>query len=586
MIYASNLPRLKRSKGIRILMDRRNFCTLTAGILAGTHLLKAQAPAVAVPPPLRFTQERTGAGPFSRESGGKPPNIFLFSVDMVSPDLYHPDRPLSRHVQIPAFRSLMKDGTFFSNAFCTVPLCSPSRASYLTGRYSYILGNGEHAPEGLATELRDDDIIFPEYLRAAGYMTRHVGKCHVGAKKFLEAFGENDKPWDRWSPPIFDDDDFLSYQRKLGVKPQKYKREIVFKQQDRNTAGNSVGGWIMQEDGKPFPLEAQYTYYLGQKAIETIDDLIAKGSTQGHPVYFQLDIFDPHQPFSIPAGFEEREKELRRVMTLPESYQEAKRRNWLRDDGEPEIVDVYRRYWGIYDDEQLLSYRVAYVLQMEIADKVIGMVLAKLKESGLYDDSLITLISDHGEMNGRRALVDKGVFLYPDVLRVPMVVKPPRSCLVKSPVVESPVSLLDVSQTLLAAAGIHAEAKFDGQSLWPQIVNHVEQQDRTLLFFGGWHVGVNFACGIQHRFPDGRQFLYSYNCTSTVDELYDLSSEDATNIIANPECAAIREEMIRRLGTALQADPRWSGYWTEFRIARFASLPVVEGDMQLLNSQT
>lgn len=563
-------------------MDRRSFCTLTAGVLASSPLLSAQAPAPGPGPKLRFTQERTGAGPFSEEPGGKPPHIILISADMVSPDLYRPDRPLSRHVQIPAIRSLMKDGCFFSNAFCTVPLCSPSRASYLTGRYSYILGNGEHAPDGLQTELRDDDIIFPEYLRAAGYVTRQIGKCHVGAKKFLDAFGENDQPWDQWSPPVFDDDDFLNYQRRLGVKPQKYSREIVFKQQDRHTAGNSVGGWIVQEDGKPFPLEAQYSYYLGQKAIQTIDDLVDKGSTARHPVYLQLDIFDPHQPFSIPAGFEEREKELRRIMTVPKSYEEAKRRDWKRAEDEPEIIDIYRRYWGIYDEAQLIDYRVAYVLQMELVDKVIGMVLAKLKESGLYDNSLIVFISDHGEMSGRRALVDKGVFLFPDVVRVPMVIKPPRTHIALKPVIDSPVSLLDLSQTLLDAARIQADAKFDGISLVPELTGKEGSSDRTLLFFGGWHVGVNFACGIHQRFPDGRQFLYSYNCTSTVDELYDLASEDAENLIHEPEYASVRDEMIRRLGVALQADPRWSGYWTEFRIAKFKYLPTTEGDMQLL----
>ena len=565
-------------------MNRRSFCTLSAGALVGNHLLNAQSPAAAPRSPLHFTQQTTGSGPFALTPGSKAPHIFLISVDMVSPDLYHPDRPLSRHVQIPAIRSLMKDGCFFSNAFCTVPLCSPSRSSYLTGRYSYVQGNGEHAPAGLETELRSDDIIFPEYLRAAGYVTRQVGKCHVGARKFLDAFGENDQPWDQWSPPVFDDDNFLAYQRRLGVKPQKYSREIVFKQQDRTTAGNSEGGWIVQQDGKPFPLEAQYSYYLGQKAIETIDNLVANKATERHPVYLQLDIFDPHQPFSIPAGFEEREKELRRVMTVPRSWEEANKRNFKRAPDEPEIIDIYRRYWGIYDKEQLLNYRVAYVLQMEIVDKVIGMVLAKLKECGLYEDSLVALISDHGEMNGRRALVDKGVFLYPDVLRVPMVIKLPRHTPATRRVIESPVSLLDLSQTLLEAAGIRAEAKFDGTSLLPLMLGRGELGDRTLLFFGGWHVGVNFACGLQHRFPDGRHFLYSYNCSASVDELYDLNSDDASNLVDNPTYAAILEEMIHRLGTALKSDPRWGGYWTQFRLARFASLPLVEGDMQLLAS--
>ncbi len=565
-------------------MNRRSFFSLTAGALVGNRILSAQAQAATNTSPLHFTQQTTGAGPFALNRDGKPPHIFLISIDMVSPDLYHPGRSFSSHVKIPNIRSLMNDGCFFSNAFCTAPLCSPSRSSYLTGRYSYVLGNGEHAPAGLETELRPNDIIFPEYLRTAGYVTRQVGKCHVGAGKFLSAFGENDQPWDQWSPPVFDDDNFLSYQHKLGVLPQKYSREIVFKQQDRTTAGNSVGGWVVQRDGKPFPMEAQYSYYLGTKAMEIIDDLVSTGATERHPIYLQLDIFDPHQPFSIPAGFEEREKELRSLMTVPHSWQDASKRDFKRSADEPEIIDIYRRYWGIYDEQELLNYRVAYVLQMELVDKVIGRFLDHLKASGLYDDSLVALISDHGEMNGRRALVDKGVFLHPDVLRVPMVVKLPHNAPPAHSVIDTPVSLLDLSQTLLAAAGIHAEAMFDGTSLLPVLLGNGPLNERTLLFFGGWHVGVNFACGMQHLFPDGRHFLYAYNCSSTVDELYDLNSDDAVNLIDSPNHTDVAHEMIRRLGKALQADPRWGGYWTEFRLARFASLPLVEGDMQLLAS--
>lgn len=562
-------------------MNRRSFVTLGAGAILGNGLVSGETLASSPKEsPLRFTEVRTGNGPF-RHSGGRSPNILLISADMVGPDLYHPSRPFSQHVHIPNIRSLMKDGTFFSNAFCTVPLCSPSRASYLTGRYSYIQGNGERAPEGLESQLRPDDIIFPEYLKAAGYVTRQIGKCHVGTKKFLDAFGENDQPWDRWSPPVFDDDGFLDYQRTLGVKPQKYSREIVFRMQDRTTPGNSAGGWIVQEDGRPFPLEAQYTYYLGKRAVEAVDDLFTNGLAAKHPFYLQLDIFDPHQPFSIPAGFENRERELRAIMTLPESYRVVQRRDFRRAENEPEIVDIYRRYWGLYDEEQLLNYRIAYVLQMEIVDRVIGMVLDRLKTHGLYNDMLIALISDHGEMNGRRALVDKGVYLYPDVVRVPFVIKAPAKILHRHATVESPVSLLDLSQTLLDFAGIRAEAKFDGVSLLPYLQEGHGSEDRTLLFFGGWHVGVNFTCGIQHRASDGHRYLYSYNCTSPDDELYDLDSVDAVNLIGSVDHRKIRGELIRRLGEALQADPRWVGFWAEFRIARYADLPKTVGDMQL-----
>jgi arylsulfatase A-like enzyme len=560
-------------------MNRRDFLELaTAAALASTASI-SDATKQEPERPLQFTDPRTGAGPFERTKSGRPPHIFMISADMVSPDLYHLSRPIAQHVQIPAIRSLMENGTFFANAFCTVPLCSPSRASYLTGRYSYIQGNGERAPDGLETQLRPNDIIYPEYLRAAGYVARQEGKAHVGTKKFIDAFTENDQPWDRWSPPVFDDDDYLTYQRSLGVKPQKYSREIVFLQQDRKTPGNSAGGWIVQEDGRPFPLEAQYSYYLAKRAIDTLRDLVKTGVTSRHPVYLQLDIFDPHQPFSIPAGFEERERQLRSIMTLPASYEAVRQRNFQRGVHEPKILDIYRRYWGIYDPQTLLEYRIAYALQMELVDRVIGMLLKETRSLGLYDDSLIAFISDHGEMNGREAIVDKGVYLFPDTVRVPFVIKPPGGTIAR--VAHDPVSLLDLSQTLLDAAGIRPEAKFDGISLLPMLQGQPSPPRAPLLFFGGWHVGVNFACGLQHHIADGRHFLYAYNCTSPDDQLYDLDSEDAENLIADPAYTQVRQEMIRQLGASLQADPRWIGYWAEFRIARYDSLPKTDGDMQM-----
>jgi len=526
-----------------------------------------------------YIQPRTGVGPYHHTGTGSAPNIFLITADMVSPDLYHPDRPLSQHVRIPNVRSLMADGTFFSNAFCTVPLCAPSRASYMTGRYSYIQGNGERAPEGLETQLRATDRIFPEYLKAAGYLTRQAGKGHLGTQKFLDAFGENDQPWDRWSPPVFDDEGFLAYQHSLGVKPQKYSREIVFRMQDRKTPGNSAGGWIVQQDDKPFPFEAHYSCYLAKRAIDTLRSLLDVENAAKHPVYLEVDIFDPHQPFSIPAGYEEREKELRAIMKLPVSYEAVRSRDFAKEPNEPEILDIYRKYWGIYDPKSLIDYRVAYILQMEIVDRAIGMVLHEIRKLGLYDSSMIVFTSDHGEMNGRRAMVDKGVYLYPDVLRVPLVIKPAGEK--HQQTVKDSVSLLDLSQTVFEAAGLAPEAKFDGVSLLPALKGQPIKRGNRLLFFGGWHVGVNFACGLEMRTPNGGHYLYAYNLSSPNDELYDLQSEDAVNLIDDAKHTQVREQMIRSLGEELQQDPRWIGYWAEFRVARYNSLPKTNGDMQL-----
>ncbi len=188
-----------------------------------------------------------------------------------------------------------------------------------------------------------------------------MGKAHVGTKKFLDAFTENDNPWDRWSPPVFDDDGFLAYQRSLGVKPQKYSREIVFQHAGPHNARqlrrrmDRAGGRKALSVGSPLHLLPGQT-----RTIDTLRDLVDTGVAAKHPVYLQLDIFDPHQPFSIPAGFEERERELRRAITLPRSYEAVRARDFRRGDDEAEILDVYRKYWGIYDPQDVagLSRRV------------------------------------------------------------------------------------------------------------------------------------------------------------------------------------------------------------------------------------
>ncbi len=529
----------------------------------------------------KYLNEKTRQHSFRHHRGaGKPPNIFLITIDMISPDFYNPSRPLSKEMRLPALRKLAGDGLEFQNAFAPGPLCGPSRAASLTGRYTYVLGNGEHSPIGLETHLRPDDVIFPEYLKRIGYITKHSGKCHVGSSKFIDAFGENDNAWDQWYPPVYQDEAYLEYQRRLGVKPQRYLKEIVLLQQDRVTPGNSVGGWIVQEDGKPFPEEAQYSHFLVQRAIEKLEHAIAGPLTAEQPIYLQLDIFDPHQPFTVPDGYAEREMELRAVMTLPETYKTIQACNWGSLPNQPEIYDLYRRYWGLYDPQSMIDYRVAHALQMEVVDRALGKFIQALRDKNLYDDSVIILMGDHGEMNGRWGLVDKGVYLYPDVLRTPMIIKMPSSAGIRPRSVDAPVSLLDIAPTLLETAGIEPDSWFDGESLIPLMQEKTAPADRDMIFTCGWHVGVNFSCGIQQWDGKGNHHLYAYNTSSRVDELYDLNAVEAENLTQDSQHAKLRRQMIDRLGVLLQADPRWEGYWTSYRLNHFSDLPKHPGSMQ------
>jgi len=547
--------------------------------LAGSAACAAVAQEIAGRVEGRFLDPKRGRNGFDLGPAANRPHIFVLTADMISPDHYHPSRSLQQRMDLPSLASLARDSIAFTNAFCASPLCAPARAALFTGRYTYITANGERAHDGIATTLRDDDVIFQEYLKASGYVTKHAGKGHVGVSKFVDAFDENSAAWDRWNPPVRSDEYYLAYLRELGIRPQKYTREIHGLEQDRKTVANSTGGWVVQDDGRPFPLEASYSYFLARQAIAKLDAALAQKSG---PVYIQLDLFDPHQPFTIPAGFEARERELQAICAeLPRSYRETVSAGWKPQPGQPRIYDLYRRYWGLYEQSTVAAYRVANALQMEVVDRALGLFLAELKGRGLYDESVIIFTADHGEMNGRRGLVDKGVFLYPEVLRVPLTVKMPASRSAGGRTVDAPVSHLDVAPTLLSLAAIQPHARLDGISLLP-LISGGAGTNRDFVFECGSHVGINFACGIQSWTPGGPHYLYAYNASSEVDELYDLHDPDPSNLAGSPGHASDRKRMIERLGAALRRDPRWLCYWSSYRLDHYFNLPgTPSGDMQL-----
>jgi arylsulfatase A-like enzyme len=489
---------------------------------------------------------------------------------MVSPDHYLPSRPLSREMEMPAMRSLAGDGATFTNAFCTVPICAPSRASMYTGRYPYVMANPGGGHASVEKALRREDVIFPEYLKAAGYVTRHVGKNHVGAQKFMDAFDELDSNWDRAMPAVEQDSGYRAHLRRMGVKLPRYKREIQRFEPDRKTPGRALGGWIEQADGKPFPLEGQYTHYLAAWAVQKLDDALAVAGKG--PVYLQLNIYDPHQPFTIPAGMEAREAQLRKAVSLPPSYRETVARDFRPAPGEPALLDFHRRVWGMYRPEFAADYMVANALAMEVIDLAVAEFLKAVKQRGLYDDSLIIFTADHGEMNCHHALVDKGAYLHPETQRVPLVVKFPARFGVRGRTVEAPVSLLDIAPAVCEAAGIEVPERQDGRSLFEHVTGAGRPADRELMFQAGWLATGNPACGTQRWEPGGRHHFFVYNLASTSDELYDLADPDPGNVASRPEHASALAEMTERMFALIQRDPRWSCYANGFRLPHYAQL--------------
>jgi arylsulfatase A-like enzyme len=529
--------------------------------------------------PRRYLNARSGAHPYEHDESVCPPDIFYITVDMIPREAWHLDSPMREHLRTPNLDRLMGDGATFTHACSNSPLCGPSRAGTMTGRYSYLLVNEERAHDGMAVLLRHDDAIYPEYLRDTGWLTSHAGKCHVGAHKFIDAFGESDAPWDRWAPPLTDDDGYLRYLRELGVEPPAWP-EPVCGTRPGGDRGNSYGGWITQEDGSEFPEEATYSQYLAWLAGQQLEsDLYRRGDSNA-PIYLQLDFFAPHQPFLVPECYRERARELAEHVELPESYHRAV--GGAVDDL-PRVYEFYRKNWGLDDPESARQYMLMNFLQIEALDAALGRFLAELDRQGLYDDAMIIFAADHGEMNCELALVDKGVYGHPKTAQVPLVVKLPDGEAAGTRHDEL-VTLLDIAPTVLSLAGVEPADRLDGESLLPLIRGERAEREQPFIFEAGWHVAPNPAVAYFAE-VEGHYMMYTYNLTSDHDELYDLDARPPLNVARDAGMQQIRHEMIRRLGAFLEADPRWACYWHTFRLDHYELLDLSGGDFQMFRPE-
>ncbi|MGL1890115.1 MAG: sulfatase-like hydrolase/transferase [Spirochaetaceae bacterium] len=516
-----------------------------------------------------YINQKTGKGPYSIDGTKDKPNILFITMDMVPPEFYATGNTLNT----PAHTQLAKDGITFKNVFSTSPLCGPSRASILTGRYSYITGNSERSHDGHKTDLRSEDIIWPEYLRSAGYHTRHVGKSHVGTEHFMRAFSENSSPWDRWSPPWYDEDAYIDSLQSQNLKRFTFKKEIRGNSWTGERDGNSYGGWLADQNGEPFPEEALYPTYLVNRAITTLE---TRGNNR--PFYLQLDFFGPHQPFAIPGGYEKREEEIRSTIEIPRSWLDWEASGFTEDGLDPRVYELYRKNWGLRNRQDLIDYLVANQLQYEILDKQMGRLINYLKDNDLYNSTMIIFTADHGEMNGRKGCVDKGAYLNPQVLQVPFILKPTADKDIKRDIsISEPCSLLDIFPTISQEIGLSINDRTDGVSLFDTLSGKPRPEDKPVMFDVWNHVVPNPCVGRIFK-NNNRQYLYTYNCVSNTDELYDLAERGQINNLIRDE--ELEKVALKQMYKALLTDTRWDVYNCYFKLEYSDKLQLEIGDNQ------
>ena len=440
------------------------------------------------------------------------------------------------HVSTPHLDQLVAGGVAFTRAYCQSPICTPSRASFLTGMYPstlHVNGNGnEFFPEGppLVTRL----------LAGAGYEGGLIGKLHLAS-----AYG-------RVEPRV--DDGYRYWQYSHAPR-------------DDWEAGHAYADWVrskgyvlgeLTRSVEGVPAELHQTTWGAEKTIEFIRE-----KREG-PWLASLNLYDPHPPFNPPRAYREmfdpatmpgplfRESDLEQQEKLAAvDFQSRGQRPEELDIRSP-IVPQTPTTGGAPESEMAgkrdaWTLQAAYCAMIKLIDDQVGRILEALEESGQRERTAVIFTSDHGEMLGDHGLIQKGCRFYEGLVRVPLIFSWPGRFapgLRSAALVES----LDQAPTLLELAGLEVPAHMQGRSLLP-ILNGESDPEvhrefvRTEYYDALDLPGATFAT----MYRDERYKLAVYHGHEH-GELYDLAEDpqEFDNKWEDPGFQGLKLELLKR----------------------------------------
>lgn len=405
-------------------------------------------------------------------------------------------------LRTPNLDRLYHEGAYLPNAFVTTSLCSPSRATILTGQYAHthqVVDNISPVPAGT--------VFFPQYLQRAGYQTAFLGKWHMGEDDDRPRPGfthwESFKGQGEYYNPTLNIDG-----REVSYRDSTYITDLLTEH---------ALGWLKQRDKrKPFFL------YLSHKAVHS-----PLAPARRHRGRYR------HQPYPLPPTY---------YQTLGLDYVTL---------GWPEWVKQQRYSWhGVdypYHAHQPLEELVqAYCETLLAVDESVGAVLDYLKAEGLDQNTLVIYMGDNGFSFGEHGLIDKRHF-YEESAKVPLLVRCP-ALLTGGQTLAPLVQNTDIAPTILAAAGLRPPATMPGRSLLPLLRNPAMPWRRELFYEYYWEYDFPMTPTVFGVRTARFKYIRYWGIWDT-HELYDLQNDphETTNLINRPEYA----DTVQRLANHL-----------------------------------
>jgi N-acetylglucosamine-6-sulfatase len=447
-------------------------------------------------------QPRQAAPPrLSQLPGRKPRNVIFILTDDQRYDAlgFLRGQPF---LETPNLDALARRGVHLPNAFVTTALCSPSRASILTGWYAHrhrVVDNDSPVPPGL--------VFFPQYLQRAGYETAFVGKWHMG--------GHIDDP-----QPGFDH--WVSFKGQGSYLPNKDGMNV---------------------NGQRVPQKGYMTDELNGYALDWL-----KGRRGDRPFMLYLSHKAVHAEF-IPA-------ERHRGHYADKRFVPPLTMNPENVRGAPMWVRNQRNSWhGVdfpyHSSLNIAEYYKRYAETLLAVDEGVGQIVELLKERGMLDSTLIFLMGDNGFAFGEHGLIDKRT-AYEESMRVPLLMQCPE-LFRGGTVVKEVVANIDIAPTILEAAGLKAPDDMDGQSFLPLAEGKQTPWRDHLLYEYYWEWAFPQTPTIFALRGDRYKYIHYYGLWD-INELYDIQADpkEARNLISSPEHQEVVKQLRRQMFELLE----------------------------------
>ena len=387
------------------------------------------------------------------------PNVVLIITDQQRFDTI---RAAGRKtVQTPNLDRLAADGTLFTHAYCTSPMCSPSRASILSGRFPHshgMVANHQACPGDNLIHLSEDVRVLADYLGPAGYHTAYIGKWHLGTGSDRRGYRDfvircGDGEGDTSRP---EDNDYARYAEKLGIKAGGKRHGADWDPDLYDT-------WTLCGPSLAPPTDFGATYLCTRA-----EEYIRSRAHVETPFLLTWSCIEPHAPFVCPEPFYSMYDPEK--MVLPENHSDESGQRWLQ-----------RADWQLhsaleFSEIELKTMWARYLGTVSYIDHLMGRMLDALSDTGQLNNTLFIFTSDHGDLMGSHSLILKGASLYEELIRVPLIVRLPAEMREKGivPCCDGLVSQVDIVPTILSLCGLPPEPEVEGFDLSPLLTGETD----------------------------------------------------------------------------------------------------------------